>query len=169
MRAGVLARRRVTRTAVGELEAVAIDDETVAHASDPVRAEVDIDARRRATVRAQVRVGSPPWVEHRLRLTVTRETTGAGGLTLTAGSSVQLGSWRIDVRFSGFSLDPGVRGYISRPGVATFEHVSAVFGRGSDGAVRVRLAVRPGWSISGLAVSGTRGEDRAYIALGARH
>ena len=67
-----------------------------------------------------------------------RRTDGA---LLTVSSAATSGRAELAWRISAYDIPVGRVGFISRPGIGTFEFFSSVYGRGSDVSARARLAV----------------------------
>jgi hypothetical protein len=93
---------------------------------------------------------------------------------LNGGTLLQLGmtfrSERLDARLqiAAHSMSPGRSAFIARPGAGSFELFSAVYGKGSDIAIRVQW-----WMTRRLAVFAYHGSaparaDRVYLGLRGR-
>ncbi len=67
---------------------------------------------------------------------------GAGWVMITAGDA-EVGRLQTTWRVTAYSLAPGQRSFIARPGVGPFEFFSTVAGIGSDVSTRLRLRLGP--------------------------
>ena len=157
--------RRLARIVSWRCEVMLVDDLTLSAPAGALLEQVSRSAYRRLTLRAEVRTRATGALQHFVRVARSDQTDGSSGVVLSGGSAVHVERLSLDWRVSAYVLDRGLRGYVSRPGVAGFEFVSAVFGHGGDAAARLRLQVQRRLRFSVLVASGGSRGARAYLAV----
>jgi len=95
------------------------------------------------------------------------EPFATGGRGMVAGwqGVARSRSGELRVGVSTFDLPPRSLGYVSRPGIAGYETVSAVSGRGSDLALRARVFLTRRGRLEAYAGMPRTGAPRGYVAL----
>jgi hypothetical protein len=107
---------------------------------------------------------------HRLRVDyATGRRRGSDGVLLSFGSRFDTGRFETRWQVSAYSITPGGRGYVTRPGIGSFEFFSTVYGGGSDVSVRLRWRVLDGLSIVVYHGAAWSKEKRTYLGLDWRH
>ncbi|MEJ2720555.1 MAG: hypothetical protein P8181_05370 [bacterium] len=127
--------------------------------------DVEEQSARRTRGRLVVEFARNPAITHRIRVDCMTGRSGAAGVLVSAGSVLSLRRFEIRWQVSAFSLPSGTPGYLTRPGVGSFESFSSAYGGGSD--VSVRLRWRPFDGVTLTAYRGTAWSkpDRVYVGL----
>jgi hypothetical protein len=105
-------------------------------------------------------------LSHRLRAELRFAEPGGGtGVVISSGGRFSSPWGEIVYRFTNYRLVATMCGFVSRPGVGPFEHMSFVYGGGSDVSLRVKLWICSWFEI--LAYYGRPWEKpgRMYIGL----
>jgi len=89
----------------------------------------------------------------------------ADGALLTLATTARSGRLELSGRMSAYHIPKGRVGFISRPGVGTFEFFSSVYGRGSDLSIRARAEVSRAIRLEVYFGTPWGKEARAYAAL----
>jgi hypothetical protein len=104
-------------------------------------------------------------LSHRLRVELRfAEPGGRAGMVISSGGRFSSQWGEIMYRFTNYRLDASMCGVVSRPGVGPFEHMSFVYGCGSDVSLRMRLWLCSWFEI--LAYCGRPWEKPARVYFG---
>jgi hypothetical protein len=85
------------------------------------------------------------------------------GVLLSVSARLRFQSGEAEWRVTNYSLEPGRSGYVSRPGIGTFEYLSVVYKDGSDISLRIKFRLRPAFELIGYYGRPWGREPRFYI------
>lgn len=144
-------RRRVRRVTLGvsgrhqgfawEGSMAAIDDVRTRAPDDPTWV---VESRRTPEMRIRARVQGPSHavLTHTITLDYRpRRRWHSEGLGLVVATEASFGRLETTWQLAAYSMGPGQRRLLTRPGVGSLEWASWVYGKGSDVSLRVRLRV----------------------------
>jgi hypothetical protein len=108
--------------------------------SDVLSPEAGLDSRVEERVGLQWDFETGTRLAHRLRAEVRFAQPGESlGIIVSSGGRLSCRRGELSYRFTNYRLAPSMCGFVSRPGIGPFEHMSFVYGCGSDVSLRVRL------------------------------
>ena len=91
------------------------------------------------------------FIDHRLRTDCRFDDSfHLVGLLLSVSARLRFRSGEAEWRVTNYSLESGRSGYVSRPGIGTFEYLSVVYKDGSDISLRVKIRLRPALELIGF-------------------
>jgi hypothetical protein len=103
---------------------------------------------------------------HRFRADLRFSQTGrVMGIAISTGGRLTSRWGEIVFRFANYRFTAPTYGFVSRPGIGPFEHLSFVHGFGSDFSLRVKLWICPWFEILGFYGRPWEKQGRMYVGL----
>jgi len=157
---------RTRRSASWECSLYRVEDNQHIYPTDVLVREGTERSARETRVRFVLGLNSDRGFSNRLRVDyVTGRRRGSDGVLVSFGSRFDTGRFEAQSQVSASSITPGGRGYVTRPGIGSFEFFSTVYGGGSDVSVRLRWRLLDGLSVLVYHGAAWLKEKRTYIGL----
>lgn len=135
-------------------------------ASDELEPEAKRSAWREGRLGLQWDLAAGSFLSHRLRAELrVLEPAGAESVMISSGGRLHFRWGEVAYRFTNYMLAPSVCGYVSRPGVGPFEHLSFVYGCGSDISLRAKLWICSWFEILAYYGRPWQKQGRLYVGL----
>lgn len=154
-----------TRTHVWEVRARVRRDYETTWPAGVLPGDARVTNEWTARLRSVLRIRSGPWSHLMLVEYFPGRFHQTDGALLTLASTAVSGRVELSWRMSAYDIPAGRVGFISRPGIGTFEFFSSVYGRGSDVSVRARVAVSKAIRLEVYVGAPWQKHARAYAGL----
>ncbi|UCH83383.1 MAG: hypothetical protein JSW50_13130 [Candidatus Latescibacterota bacterium] len=153
-------------TAVWQCSLYRIDERCQVYPGRGVWRTVSGTATSETRCRISLRVTPHRAVSHSLRLEyATGRRRGSDGVLASLGSRITVMGLALAWQVSAYSITPGGRGYVTRPGVGSYESFALVYGKGSDVSVRLRCQLAGGLNLLLYHGAVWTGQKRTYAGL----
>ncbi|MCZ6767536.1 MAG: hypothetical protein O7D32_11470 [bacterium] len=154
-----------TRTHVWQLTARVRRDHETTWPAGVLPGDARVTNEWTARLRSVLRIRNGLWSHLMLVEYFPGRFRRTDGVLLTLASTAMSGRVELSWRMSAYDIPAGRVGFISRPGIGTFEFFSSVYGRGSDVSVRARLAVSKAIRLEIYVGAPWQKHARAYAGL----